>query len=432
MLLARRFAAAVTAFLLIAGGYSVLLFATTSPAAAASDSCVNPAEVTVLPSPQAPWSSAPLRVMVVSEKPVEGVLSLIAPGGSVAVKSPDRHGGPPYSWFAEVAAPVAGTWHAKLERDPASADCNPITRDIVVSARKPDPVRIPAGSIWQVSNNWNSTNEALFSAWIEKLFDAPPDQDLSWKAWHEVLRDQSRNFLFNYLGRGEDNAQTGLRPDCADFVYFLRAYFAFKIGLPFGYTNCSRGFAGKPPQCYQWFDVEHPEVTRPPPPPEKDVAPAADTPPAENSAAAGFVWPLAAGRATNNSARESISAEAEASDEFWRIFARHRRRRPYRGGTRRRRQRRFLHRAADATGAAPGDGIRRPVRPRADAGASRAGSERHSGRLPGRRRRARRIDHAEAFLARQLPFCARTLARHSRLQAFPPRSCARRTVRCGG
>ena len=112
-------------------------------------------------------------------------------------------------------------------------------------------------------NSWNSTTEALFSAWIEKLFDAPPDQDLSWKVWSEVLRDQSRNFLFNYLGRGEDNAKTGLRPDCADFVYFLRAYFAYKMGLPFGYSNCSRGFGGKPPKCYQWFDIEHPEVTRP-------------------------------------------------------------------------------------------------------------------------------------------------------------------------
>src|SRR6202795_2979647 len=268
MLLARRFAAVATAFLLIGGGFFVLLFsmAESSPAAAASDSCANPAEITVLPSPRSPWTGAPLRVMVVAEKPVEGVLSLIAPDGSVAVKPSDRRGGRPYSWFAEVAAPVAGTWHAKLERDPASAECSPISRDIVVSARKPEPVRIPAGSIWQVSNSWNSTTEALFSAWIEKLFDAPVDQDLSWKAWHEVLRDQSRNFLFNYLGRGEDNAQSGLRPDCADFVYFLRAYFAFKMGLPFGYTNCSRGFGGKPPQCYQWFDVEHPEVTRPPPP----------------------------------------------------------------------------------------------------------------------------------------------------------------------
>jgi len=206
------------------------------------------------------------------------MLSLIAPDGSVAVKPAERRVGPPYSWFAEVATPTAGTWHARLEGDRTAADCSPVIRDIAVAARKPEPLRTPPGSIWQVRNNWNSTNEALFSAWIEKLFDAPPDQDLSWKVWQEVLHDQSRNFLFNYLGRGEDNAQTGLRPDCADFVYFLRAYFSFKMGLPFGYSNCSRGFGGKPPKCYQWFDIEHPEVTRPPPPPEQEVA--APPPPA--------------------------------------------------------------------------------------------------------------------------------------------------------
>ena len=131
-------------------------------------------------------------------------------------------------------------------------------------------------------NSWNSTTEALFSAWIEKLFDAPPDQDLSWKAWHEVLRDQSRNFLFNYLGsRRRQREDRPSSPDCADFVYFLRAYFAYKMGLPFGYSNCSRGIGGRPPKCYQWFDMEHPEVTRPPPPPEQEVAsatPAAATP----------------------------------------------------------------------------------------------------------------------------------------------------------
>src|SRR5664280_3678636 len=98
MLLARRFAAAATAFLPIAGGFFVLLFSTVeSPAAAASDSCANAAEVTVLPSPLAPWTGAPLRVMVVAEKPVEGTLSLIAPDGSVAIKPSGRHGGPPYS-----------------------------------------------------------------------------------------------------------------------------------------------------------------------------------------------------------------------------------------------------------------------------------------------------------------------------------------------
>ncbi|MGO8912402.1 MAG: hypothetical protein ACLQDM_24175, partial [Bradyrhizobium sp.] len=288
MLLARRFAAAATAFLLIAGGLLVLLFSMAESPAAAASVCANAAEITVLPSPMAPWTGAPLRVMVVAEKPVEGVLTLIAPDGKVAVKPSDRHGGPPYSWFAEVAAPAAGTWHATLERDRTSADCSPVTRDIVVSARKPEPMHTPSGSIWQVRNSWNSTNEALFSAWIEKLFDAPPDQDLSWKVWHEVLRDKSRNFLFNYLGRGEDNAQTGLRPDCADFVYFLRAYFSFKMGLPFGYSNCSRGFAGKPPKCYQWFDIEHPEVTRPPPPPEQEVAPATPAPPEQTPSLLGL------------------------------------------------------------------------------------------------------------------------------------------------
>jgi hypothetical protein len=264
MLLAGRFAAAATAF---------FLFSTmASPAQAASGICVDATDLSVLPSPFAPWKGAPLRVMIVTEKPLEGVLSLIAPDGTVAVKSPDRHGGAPYFWFAEVAEPAAGTWHAKLALDHATAECSTSTHDITVSARKPDPLPTQSGRFWQVRNSWNRTTESLFSAWVEKLFDAPPEQDLSWKAWHEVLRDRSRNFLFNYLGRGEDNSRTGLRPDCADFVYFLRAYFAYKMGLPFGYSNCSRGTGGKPPKCYQWFDMEHPELTRPPPPPEQEIA----------------------------------------------------------------------------------------------------------------------------------------------------------------
>ena len=234
--------------------------------------------MSVFPSPIAPWRGAPLRVMIITEKPLEGVMSLIAPDGSVAAKSSDRHGGEPYFWFAEVAAPAAGTWRATLALERATADCSTMTRDISVSARKPDPPPIPSRAFWQVRNSWDHATETLFSAWIAKLFDAPADQDLSWKAWHEVLRDQSRNFLFNYLGRGEDNMYASLRPDCADFGYFLRAYFAYKIGLPFGYSSCTRGTGGKAPKCYQWFDMEHPEQTRPPVA-EQDVATVATAPP---------------------------------------------------------------------------------------------------------------------------------------------------------
>jgi hypothetical protein len=244
-----------------------------SRAEAASGGCPEAADVTVLPSPVSPWKGAPLRVMVISEKPIRGALSLIAPDGSVAAKSADRLGGSaPYSWFAEVAVPAPGAWHATLAPDQGATECSAITNDIAVSAAKPEPVRTPSGAFWQVRNSWNATNEALYGAWIEKLFDAPPDKDLNWKVWSEVLRDRSRNFLFNHLGRGEDDGKGGLRPDCADFVYFLRAYFAYKMGLPFGYSNCSRGFGGRAPKCAQWFDMEHPELTRPPAPPEADHA----------------------------------------------------------------------------------------------------------------------------------------------------------------
>jgi hypothetical protein len=275
LLLARKAVAA--ACLLLAGGF-LLVPASGALAQGTSSSCDESVGLAVLPAPIAPWTGAPLRVMFVTEKPSQGELSLIAPDGTVAAKSSDGHGGPPYFWFAEVETPQAGTWHATLSLNHAPFGCGTLTRDIVVSRQKPAASPTGEGSVWPVRNSWNRTTEDLYSAWIAKLFDAPPDQDLSWKAWHEVLRDRSRNLLFNYLGMGEDNVAVSLRPDCADFVYFLRAYFAFKMGLPFGYSNCSRGMAGSPPKCYQWFDIMHPAVTRPAPPPEQVAAATPPTP----------------------------------------------------------------------------------------------------------------------------------------------------------
>ena len=260
---------------------SVCLLAA-SPARAATG-CEDSAQVAVLPSPLSPWKGAPLHVLFAAEKPFAGELSLIAPNGSVATTTRNRQGGPPYFWFAEVTTPAAGTWHARLVRDGASGECATISRDIVVSETKPPAPHGAAGSVWPIHAAWDRATENLFSAWIEKLFDAPLDAEPSWKAWHEVLHDRSRNFLIDYLGAGEDRAVQQVRPDCADFVYFLRAYFAFKMGLPFGYSNCSRGFGGSPPKCYQWFDIEHPGRTRPSPPseqkPEANNAPAPPPPP---------------------------------------------------------------------------------------------------------------------------------------------------------
>src|SRR5262249_43892745 len=228
-------------------------------------------DVAVLPSPVAPWKGARLRVLVTAEKPLQGELSLVAPDGTVAVASREQHGGPPYFWLAEIASPAAGKWHAQLVREGAPAACSTIDHEIIVSAQKPPAPQGTPASIWPVHGNWNRATESLFSAWVQILFEAPLEKEQSWKAWNEVLRDGSRNILFNHLGLGEDSAVNAVRPDCADFVYFLRAYFAFKMGLPFGYGNCSRGAGGSPPKCYQWFDILHPEETRPAPPPEQIV-----------------------------------------------------------------------------------------------------------------------------------------------------------------
>jgi hypothetical protein len=226
-----------------------------------------------LSSPLAPWKGAPLRVIFAAEKPLEGELSLIAPDGSVAAKSRERHGGPPYFWFAEVAAPAAGTWHAKLTRERASAECSTITREIAVRAVEPPRPQGTEGSLWPVRNTWNRETENLYSAWIEKLFDAPLDATLSWKALHEVLRDRSRNILYNHLGLREDSMGMIVRPDCADLPYFLRAYFAFKMGLPFGYTKCTRGGAGEGPKCQAWWNIQNLEPPPvPEPPPEQQIA----------------------------------------------------------------------------------------------------------------------------------------------------------------
>jgi len=247
---ARRFAAAATASLLTAGALFALLCSTAESQAKAGSAACEEADVAFLASPVVPWKGAPLRVLFSAEKPFEGELSLIGPDGRVAFTSRTRQGGPPYSWFSEVATPAAGTWQAKL-----TGDCGTVTREIAVRADVPPKPHSASAGVWPVRDAWNRETENLYSAWIEKLFDAPLDDTLSWPALHVVLRDKSRNFLFNHLGLGEDEMNMVIRPDCADLPYFLRAYYAFKMGLPYGFSKCSRGGGGKGPHCVAWTNI---------------------------------------------------------------------------------------------------------------------------------------------------------------------------------
>ena len=48
-----------------------------------------------------------------------------------------------------------------------------------------------------------------------------------------------------------------MQPDCADNPFFLRAYFAWKLGLPFGYHVCDRGSLARNPRTGQWITNEY-------------------------------------------------------------------------------------------------------------------------------------------------------------------------------
>lgn len=145
-----------------------------------------------------------------------------------------RGGGPPWSLRAALPAPVRGGYRIEAMRGGRVAACAEI--------------QVGKGGVSRESREWDLPTEALFAAWVEHLFDAPPEQSLSFPSLEPVLRDPRRNFLHDYLGKGEDS-QVPAEPDCADFPYFLRAYFAWKLGLPVGYRSCSRGSAVAPPRC---------------------------------------------------------------------------------------------------------------------------------------------------------------------------------------
>lgn len=201
-------------------------------------------------SPRAPRVGARLRVLAHAEEPLEGaVLSIVDASGAELAGSRERLGGPPFHWYADLPSPSAGRYRAVL-RAGDRLSCN----EFAVAAEAPrDDPRGPA--VWPVRGAWNRAAERLYSAWIERLFDAPLGVELAFPALHVVLRDPARNLLHDHLGHGEDDAGPRalvIDPDCADLPYFLRAYFAHKLGLPFGYSSCTRGGGGRPPSCRSW------------------------------------------------------------------------------------------------------------------------------------------------------------------------------------
>jgi hypothetical protein len=225
----------------------------------APPSCGDSGEVILFSSPEHPVRGRPLRIVAVADRPIGAAVTVLAGGASA--ETSERHGGPPYYWLVEIDAPEPGRWSATMARDPAcgvSVLASQAGRIANAPLAKPPA---PRSAIWTTRRAWSPSIENLFSAWIANLFDAPLDAQPSFSALHEVLRDRSRNFLFGHLGAEEDEQGIVIKPDCADLPYFLRAYFSFKLGLPFGWSHCSRGGNGLPPHCGDFATNEIPFPT---------------------------------------------------------------------------------------------------------------------------------------------------------------------------
>ena len=309
------------------------------------------------------------------------------------------------------------------------------------AAAEPPRPRAVAGSVWPVRDAWDRATENLYSAWIEKLFDAPLDAAPSWKALHEVLRDRSRNVLFNHLGLREDQMghrrSPRLRRPSLLPARLFRLQDGAAVRLREVHARRRRRGAAVPGV------VEHPERGAAPhaaagrhrrgrePPPDaqrsvrvlRPVRAAARTCGQADGTGAGRRHAGATPGAPPRSRRRTSAAAGGARAGVRALSATSSIGDGVHSGAGRTRltddNTDFYPVPLNQDDAAPGDRVRRSVRAPPGAGAARAADRRRGGRLPRGRRAARRDGRAQALLARQFPVRAGSRARRPRLQALP-------------
>jgi len=201
-------------------------------------------------SPERAEPGVPLKTFAIAVKDAaiaDGIVAL-DPSGAAQNLSVERRLGPPAAVYGAIEKPVKGRYRLLAHKGGTVIGCEEVKVEQVNTPSSGGPQALP----WPVNKRWNREMEDLYSAWIEKLFDSAVEENFTFMSLHEITSDSKRNFLFDHLDLDEDEPPPkGLRldPDCADLPYFARAYFSFKMGLPFGFSACSRGGGGQAPRC---------------------------------------------------------------------------------------------------------------------------------------------------------------------------------------
>jgi len=212
----------------------LLAWASISVVLAEDYSCEETGETYIWISPLNPKADGQVKIMAVSTDGPLSELSMIDSQGRRMPLQSRRRGGPPWSLVTALERLNEGNYRVVAGRDGKLTACHSLI--------------IGGSSTEKRPKTWGLATEAFYSAWIEELFGAPPEENLNFPSLQPVLRNPERNFLHNYLGLNEDKSLP-LTPDCADLPYTLRAYFAWKTGLPIAFRACGRGSAKTPPYC---------------------------------------------------------------------------------------------------------------------------------------------------------------------------------------
>ncbi len=269
-------------------GYELEAFAKLRPAASWKGElpkrCDDSLDIALFRSPYRPIAQQPVRVIAVSDDDLRPArLWLRDPDGELHAPQTHHLGVGPHAQWVELKKPAPGMWHVVLADGERVLACEPMgvwrfapkpapepqpeaQRDTsselkdapVLSAdvETPSPIdelleseeEQPGLVAWEARIAWERDTENFFAAFVEQLFLEPADENKTWRSLDELLDDRSANLLHNHLGQNEDD-ELGLVPDCADLPFYLRAYFAYKLKLPFAFRRCSRGREDRPPAC---------------------------------------------------------------------------------------------------------------------------------------------------------------------------------------
>ncbi len=205
----------------------------------------NAPKISFFLSPYRPNTKQPLNVLATSyEDLAQTSLRVREPSGREYDLDLKHYGGPPFGARALFENPAKGRWTIAIYQSEQLLACKKFD---VATERKAEVKPPQPGQAWLVRDGWGPNTEALFSMFVESLFESD-GEETTWKNLDVLLADSSRNWLLDHLSEGEDN-KLKLEPDCADLPYILRAYFAWKLGLPMGIHACSRSRKGRATKC---------------------------------------------------------------------------------------------------------------------------------------------------------------------------------------